>query len=216
MSKYKYILFDNDGTIVNTIDTILFCFKKTAKSVLKIENPNPDDFKCLIGLPLEDQYKNFTEDEETIKKCVELHRELTLKYSDKMCKNYDGLPQVLEYLYNQDFKLGIVTSKIHDFCVSGLKVLGIDKYFDYIQGCDDYKYHKPDPKTLEYAANKLELRPHELLYIGDSSFDVIAASKAGLDTCAVTWGAFTKDQLIPYKPNFIVDKPSELIEIIEA
>lgn len=105
---------------------------------------------------------------------------------DDLIKNFDNLPDVLREIKAEGNFMGIVTSKRHDMTIRGLKILGLDDIFEYLQGCDDFDdAHKPDPAVLLYACNRLELDPKDVLYVGDSIYDIQCANGAGCDSCAV-------------------------------
>lgn len=138
MSKIKAILFDNDGTVVDTEEPILISIKYTLEKVLgSCSDDDIKKFKGLIGLPSRDQFLHFTKDEDTINKLIQTYRAHNNTILFEMSKNFDGLPETLEKLYNKGYFMGIVTSKLHRICHEGLKRIGIDKYFKYIQGPDD-------------------------------------------------------------------------------
>lgn len=186
MSKIKSILFDNDGTVVDTLEPILTSFEFMLNKVLgHCTQDDIEKFKTLIGLPSYDQFKQFTDDEDKIQQMLDTYRAHNDTVVYKMSKNFEGLPQVLEQLKSQGFYLGIVTSKRHDICVNGLKALDIDKYFEYIQGPDDWHVHKPNPGALTYACEKIGFDPSEVMYVGDSTYDIDAGNGAGCTTCAV-------------------------------
>ena len=212
--KYKAILFDNDGTLVDTEQAICDSFKHAMKEVLGVDNPDLKEYKKLIGLTLYDQFSHYTNDENKVEEmftCYRKHNHATL---DDKISLFPGLVDMLEDLYTHGAYLGIVTSKRHDMCLHGLELLGIDKYFSYIQGMDDYDVHKPDPRAVGHAVEVLNLKPHEVLYVGDSQYDLDSGNGAGCDTCAVTWGVFEREILIEHNPTYIIDKPCELTRFV--
>ena len=186
MSDIKAILFDNDGTVADTIKPILTSFKYMLETVLgKCDDNDIEYFKSLVGLPSRDQFSKFTDDSAIVDEMIKTYRGHNDKIVHKMTTNFEGLPQVLEELDKQGFYMGIVTSKVHNVCIEGLKNLGIDKYFKYIQGPDDYKIVKPDPGVLTYACEQIGFKPEETMYVGDSKYDIQAGNGAGCKTCAV-------------------------------
>ena len=138
MSEIKAILFDNDGTVVDTLEPILVSVRYMLNEVLgSCTDADIEKFQSLIGLPSYDQFKEFTDDEDTIQLMIKTYRAHNNGILFDMSKNFEGLPEVLEELQNRRFYMGIVTSKLHDVCLEGLRQLGIDQYFEYIQGPDD-------------------------------------------------------------------------------
>ena len=215
MSEIKAILFDNDGTVADTEEAILISFRYMLEKVLgKCTDADVEKFKTLIGLPSYDQFKEFSSDEDKIQEMLNTYRAHNNNILDDYQKNFEGLPEVLEELYNQGYYLGIVTSKKHDTCVHGLQTLGIDKFFKYVQGPDDWDVHKPNPGALTHACEVIGFTPAETLYVGDSTYDLKAGNGAGCKTCAVLWGVFPREPLAAENPDYIISKPSELLEIL--
>ena len=214
-SKIKAILFDNDGTIVDSEETILKSAKHTLQTGLGIKNPDLQEFRKLVGLPSIDQFLRYTDDRKKAEELVAIYRADNHSSVESQIKNYDGMIEVLEELKKQGFYLGIVTSKKRDVCVRGLKYLGLYDYFEYIQGSDDWPVHKPDPGALSHACEAIGCKPEEVLYVGDSSYDVDSGNGAGCKTCAVLWGFFEKEWLIPSNPDYFAEVPSDLLDIVK-
>lgn len=138
MTKIKAILFDNDGTVADTLEAILISIRYTFEKLLgHCTESDIEKFKSLIGLPSYDQFKEFVTDEDKIQEMITTYKTHNHDVLDRYMKNFEGLPEVLEQLENEGYYLGIVTSKMHDTCVRGLENLGIAKYFKYVQGPDD-------------------------------------------------------------------------------
>lgn len=212
MDEIKAILFDNDGTIVDTEACILESVKHTLKVELGDDNPDLDYFKSLIGLPSEDQFAHYTDDPKKVESMVSTYREHNHKIVDSMTKNFEGMPQALDELEKKGYFIGIVTSKVHNLCEQGLNKMGIRKYFKYIQGNEDWPVHKPDPGALSYACEQIGFDPKYVVYVGDSVFDIQSASGAGCKTCAVTWGVTDFDTMEKENPTFIAEHPSDLLK----
>lgn len=215
MSKIKAILFDNDGTVVDTEEAILASVCYTLNKVLgSCSDADVAKFKSLIGLPSYDQFKEFTSDEDKIQALIETYRKHNHNVLLEKSKNFEGMPQVLQELQNRGYYLGIVTSKLHDVCLMGLEHLGIDNYFKYIQGPDDWDIHKPKPGALTHACEEIGFTPEETMYVGDSIYDLQAGNGAGCETCGVLWGVSDRETLASEHPNYIISNPIELLEII--
>lgn len=136
-NKYKALLFDNDGTIVDTEECILTSFKYMMDVEFGDKNPDLERFKTYIGLPSRDQFIHYTDDPKKIDSMLNTYRTHNKTIIDEMSKNFEGLPEVLKQLKAKGYFLGVVTSKLHDVCVHGLTQLGIIDNFDYVQGSDD-------------------------------------------------------------------------------
>lgn len=212
--KYKAILFDNDGTIVDTERAIIESFKHAMKDVLNDENPNIDEFKSLIGIPLIDQFRHFCKDEEVVDQLTKAYRKHNYETFDQYASNFEGLPEILKTLKDMGYFMGIVTSKQHGNTVTGLEVMGLTEIFEYIQGSDDYEIHKPEAGCLKHACEEIGFDPNEVLYVGDSVYDIHSGNGAGCDTAAVLWGVFSKEKLMTENPTFVLEKPTDLLELL--
>lgn len=186
MRKYKALLFDNDGTLVDTEKCILESVKHVFDVCLDEQNPDLEEFKTLIGLPTNDQFAHYTDDQEKVEEMTATYRAHNINIIDEMSENFEGLPEVLAELKRRGYFMGIVTSKRHTMCQKGLDTLGLDGIFEYIQGNEDWHVHKPEPGAMTHACEQISLDPKDVVYIGDSVFDMKSANGAGCDTCAVT------------------------------
>lgn len=212
--KYKAILFDNDGTLVDTEAAIVASFKHAMKEILGVDNPDVREYRKLIGLTLWDQFSNYTDDKETVDRMFVSYRTHNNKIFDDYVKDFDGLNPVLKELKNMGYYMGIVTSKRHDMTIHGLEMFDMDDIFDYVQGCDDFDdAHKPDPKVLLHACNKLSLDPADVLYVGDSTHDMKCAKAAGCKSAAVLWGVGEEPDLRAQNPDFVCREPKDLLKV---
>lgn len=213
--KYKAVLFDNDGTVVDTEECIMTSVRHVLYNVLGDKTIDLDGFRKLIGLPTEDQFAHYTDDPQKVKELTSAYRAHNDTVLDKLSKNFEGMPEALRQIKNWGYYMGIVTSKRHDICIHGLKELGLTGIFEYVQGNDDWHVHKPDPGALTHACEEIKCNPEDVLYIGDSPFDLQAGNGAGCYTCAVTWGVFKEDELTTENPNFIARTPQDLLELLQ-
>lgn len=211
--QYKALLFDNDGTVVDTKDCILTSVAYTMQKCFGIDNFDKESFVPLIGLPIEEQFAHFTDDAQKIFEMAETYRAHNSNIVFTDSKNFPGLPEALKKLKDKGYFLGIVTSKRHATCKKGLDVLDILQFFEYIQGSDDTKEHKPDPGCLQHAFKRLELAPKEVVYIGDSIYDMQAGNNAGCDICAVAWGCATLETLSKENPTYVANSPEDLLKL---
>lgn len=182
----KALLFDNDGTLVDTEDAILTSFKYMMKKIFNEDNPDTDKYKSYIGLTLVDQFANYTDDPQQVKEMIRVYRAHNATVLDKLIKTYDGMPDVIKELKNRGYFLGVVTSKKHETCAEGLEHFDMLKYFEFIQGHDDWEVHKPDAGAITHPCEVLGFKPEEVAYIGDSPYDIHAGNAAGCTTCGVT------------------------------
>ncbi len=215
MTKIKGILFDNDGTLVDTHDLILASMRYATTEVLGA--PLPDE-KLMekVGQPLAVQAQAFTSDEALQREFLRVYREHNHAHHDEAVKAFPGIAATLEALCDRGQALGVVTSKLHALAEHGLEITGLAPFISCCIGADDCTSYKPDPQPVRLGLEALGLAPEECLYVGDSPFDMQAGKGAGCPVVAVTWGMFSVPELSAQHPDFIIDAPEELLRIVEG
>ena len=214
MPKIKAILFDNDGTLSNTYWAITTSFKLMMYNICSDRDPDVQKEIKLVGLPLRDQFYYFTDDEELIDKMYVDFRSYRERLNLDEAECFKGIEEMLKGLHDAGYFLGVVTSKPHAACEANLRANNIFQYFEYLQGLEDSDVHKPDPGVITFACNKIGFSPDEVIYVGDSPYDLRAGSGAGCKTCGVTWGGFfDRADLEPENPTLLIDKPAELVSL---
>ncbi|RJQ17276.1 HAD family hydrolase [Candidatus Woesearchaeota archaeon] len=128
---------------------------------------------------------------------------------------FPDVVSVIKQLHNSGFKLAIASSGSHPFILKKLAEEGLQDCFEIVVAHDDVKNLKPNPECLFKCMSVLQTKPSETCYIGDFYTDIIAGKAAGVKTIAVTWGFLTKKELRTEKPDFIVDKPEELLNVLK-
>lgn len=208
----KAVLFDLDGTLINTNDLILKSFKHTFKKMLNLE-PTVEEITMNYGKPLQEIFKKY--DEDKIEDMISCYRKINLQLHDDECKEFVGVDLMLKILKNRGIKLGVVTSKKGDMAERGAKLMGIYEYFDIFITPEVTKKHKPEGEPVLKACVDLNVKPSETLMVGDSPYDILAGKNAGAKTCGVTYTALPIEKLRESNPDFYVDKPLEIIELID-
>ena len=213
----KGIIFDLDGTLLDTVADI----NRELNKALNKFGFNSIDFeetKKFLGNGSRTLVK------ESLKKTVdnkvldEVANYYITNYSNPkanvLTKPYEGIIEMLEVLQQMGIKTAITSNKM-DLAVKELNETAFNGLFDIALGESDKTPLKPDPTMLYQALDLMNLRKEEVLFIGDTEVDLQAATNASLNSVAVTWGFRSKDFLISLKPNYIIDEPNELINIIK-
>ncbi|EIW6612807.1 pyrophosphatase PpaX [Clostridium perfringens] len=208
----KAVLFDLDGTLINTNDLILKSFKHTFKTILDLE-PTEEEITMNYGRPLQEIFKSY--DENRIEEMINCYRKINLELHDDECKEFADVDLMLQTLKNKGIKIGVVTSKKSDMAERGAKLMGIFKYFDTFITPEVTIRHKPEGEPVLKACENLGVSPGEALMVGDSPYDILAGKNAGAKTCGVKYTALPIEKLQESKPDFYVDKPLEILELVE-
>lgn len=187
MRKYKYIIYDLDGTLIDTRPGVKDAVKKTIKD-LNLMIPDKETLESFVGPPMQESFqKHYGFGKEKALEAANLFRDNYKKYSLFEGEVY---PQVLEMLHSQKIrkiKIAVGTNKSHENAVAILEHFGISKYCSYIKGSDmGGKLSKAD--IIKLCINELNAPVEEVLYIGDSHYDSEGAEEAGIDFLGVTYG----------------------------
>lgn len=215
MMPIQGVLFDNDGTLIDTHDLILSSMRASTAQVLGQALPD-EVLMAKVGQPLAVQTKDFSDDPQVQEAILSAYRAHNHAHHDKAIKAFPGIRECLMDLHAQGIKMGVVTSKMHELAWHGLTLCGLSPYLDCCVGADDCKEFKPAPGPVILGMGLLGLASNECLYVGDSPFDIQAGHDAGCRTVAVTWGMFSIERLQDMHPDFIIDDPVELVRLTQS
>lgn len=213
LSQIDAVLFDFDGTILDTYDVILESMRFTMRTVLGKEL-DASTLMEKVGQPLAVQMMDFAGDEVERDELLSVYRGYNAEIHDSMVKPFDGVEKTLSELVDRGYPLGIVTSKRHSPALHGLKLFGLEVYFDCLVGADDCDTHKPEPGPLIYGAELLGVPVKNCIYVGDSPFDIQAGKRAGAVTVAALWGMFSQARLRAEKPDFECEDIGEILTLL--
>lgn len=206
---FNAVLFDLDGTLVNTNELIIDSFKYTFE-VLRKPVPTRNEIINCFGEPLHETMKKFFDN---VDEAVRIYREFNLKHHDEKISPYDNTNMVLETLKNKGYKLAVVTSKNRSTSIRGLKFFNLLNYFDTLITSDDVENHKPHPEPVLKACEILNVDPNNAIMIGDSIYDIISGKKAGSKTCGVNY-SFMKEKLLEVKADYYIDNLTKILDIV--
>ena len=212
--KYKTLLFDLDGTILDTNELILNSFLYTLEKFY----PGKFNRELLIphmGRPLYDQMVYFG-DEINAQEMVDIYREHNIRTHDEMVKEFPYVKEVLNELANSGATLGVVTTKMLITVEMGLKLFDLDRLMSTVITYEDTELHKPAPDPILLAMERLNAKPETTLMVGDSQYDIEAAKNAGITSIGVAWSVKGPDFLNEYNPDYIIEDFRELIPIVKG
>jgi len=210
--KLDTLLFDLDGTLVDSNELILETFRRTFLKYLPNRVFTKVELLEMMGPPLFETFQIVSKDSKVIESMINTYRSIYTEIEFDYIKPYPYMIEMLEYFKGKGFNIGIVTTKFQVSAMPSIKEFGIDRYIDVLIGLDDVKYHKPHPEPVFRALERFN-NPNAIM-IGDNSTDLLAGKNAGIMTCGVDW-SLKKETLLETKPNFWIQNFKELINVIE-
>lgn len=210
-SKINTILFDLDGTLIDTNDLIISSFLYTLNKYYPGKYQR-EDVLPFMGPPLYDTFSKF--DPDRTEEMISEYRTYNIANHDLLVKEFKGVNETVETLKNKGFKLGIVSTKILDTVLKGLKLTKLDPYFDTIVTLEHVKNAKPDPEAILKALEQLDSTPEQAIMIGDNYHDILAGKNAGTKSAGVAWTAKGRDYLTQFQPDYMLDEMSDLLTIL--
>ena len=204
------VVFDLDGTIVDTVELIVESFRYATSTVLG--EVLPDELIIAgVGRPLYAQMESLSG--EHAQALYDVYREYNHRRHDELIRGYDGIEEVLDALKAAGRRTGIVTSKSRDTTGMAFRAIGLEDRFDVVVTATDTTEHKPSPVPLRLCLQRLGATAAGSIYVGDSPFDIQAGAAAGMTTAAVAWGVFGRDVLLAAGPDFWLDEPRQLLAL---
>jgi pyrophosphatase PpaX len=208
--RFPVVLFDLDGTVVDSGGIILASMRHATQTVLDREIPD-DELMAAVGGPgLEAQMRAFAPDR--VDELVAVYREHNEPLHDEL-ESCLGIEAVLARLKDEGRRLGIVSAKRRRTVELAFARVPIEHLFDVVVGGDDTVRQKPDPEPLLYALDRLGAEPADAAYVGDSPYDMEAARAGGLYAVGVTWGRIHARETLA-GADAIVDSAEELLAVL--
>lgn len=209
----KVIIFDCDGTLVDTFalieKTVILTFEKMLPNYpLTLEEAH-----SFFGPFLNDSFKKYAKTQEEINQLVECYKKINEKLMDKYIYAYDGIKELLKKLKERNYKLAIVSNKVTDAVIQGLKICHIDTYFDFIVGAEKLKEAKPNPDGIYQVLTYFNKK--EAYMIGDTVIDIKTGQNAKVKTIGVTWCQTKKETFLKNGADFVVDHPNQILKLVE-
>ena len=213
--KIKGVLFDLDGTLVNTTPLILESFRHTFK---QFGMPVPSDSELVagFGLPMRTAVTAYMPDEMADEFC-DAYRAYQRTRHDELIEGIDGVAETLSALKQSGIKMAVVTSKKRPAAIRDLGCYDLVEYFDTIIACDDCAENKPLPGPSLMALKRLGLTGADCLAVGDSPYDLQSARAAGCQTAAVRYTSFDWNFILNEgKPDYVINKMTDLLTLIDT
>lgn len=211
--KIKALLFDFDGTLLDTNELIIQSFQH----VLEKHYPgrySREEILPFLGPTLTEIFTLV--DPDRIEQFTTEYRAWNIANHDALSNEFDGVSETMRLLKNEGFKMAIVSTKINYMVQKGLDLLDVEGVFDVVIGYDDVSQTKPDPEPILLALERLGVEPEEAIMIGDNYHDIVGGQNAGVRTAGVAWTAKGEDFLQKYHPDYMLQHISDLIPIVKG
>lgn len=214
MAKINTVLFDFDGTVMDTNRVIIESWQHTFRTVEGKGRPEEEIIKT-FGEPLFITMAKILP-QIAVDEGVAIYRGYHYDNFTDLINVFPGILELLQKLKEQGFKVGLVTSRLWLTTKLGLGKYDMEKYFDAIVTCDDTDKFKPDPEPVNIALDRLRSKADETIMLGDSMFDILCARNAGVKTALVGWALAVSDEekTGPDAPDYIIENAEDLFEII--
>lgn len=206
------ILFDLDGTLLDSVALILASYRHTME-VHRGVSPPDDEWISGMGRPLQVQLRAFARDDAQADAMLETYRAHNMEHHDDMVRPFPGVPDALAALRERQVSLAIVSSKLRRGVLRGLRLCDLEAYFPVIVAADDVQHPKPHPEPVLRALELLGAHPTRTVFVGDSPHDLVAGRAAGVQTAAVAWGPFPHDALRAENPDYWIGTTDHLVTL---
>jgi pyrophosphatase PpaX len=212
--RYAAVLFDLDGTLLDTAGLIVRSYQHTFQGCLGCE---VDEARILanLGLTLPAHLGLYATDPDGLERMISVYRTFNLTHHDELARLFPGVRETLQALAGCGVKLAVVSSKSRGGVQRGLDLFGLAPYFQTVVALEDTARHKPDPAPVVLAVERLGLRPEQALMVGDSPADLEAGRLAGTETAAVAWSTCSREELLASRPDRLLARMADLLPLCE-
>jgi pyrophosphatase PpaX len=211
MAAFTTLLFDLDGTLIDSIRLILDSYHP-ALEVHGFAPRSDEEWLAGVGTPLRVQFAQLGVTPEQMDALVETYRAYNIAHHDTQVIPYNGAAELIHRVKDEGFQVGLVTSKNRQGALRGLRLAGIAQHFDVLVCADDVEHPKPHPEPVLKAMAQLGAAAESTLFIGDSIHDMECGRAAGVKTAAVLWGPFDREHLEATGPDYWLEKPTDLLD----
>jgi pyrophosphatase PpaX len=220
LTSVDAVLFDLDGTLVDTIPLIFACYEHTLGVHLPGFQPGRAVLVSNLGRSLDDILFDYAtaagvpDPASTTRAMLETYRSFQREALPRLIRPYDGMREALDGLHRRGITLGVVTSKVEWAARQCYEYYGLGEFLSIQVFHDDTTRHKPDPEPLLLAASKGGLVAERCVYVGDAVHDMAAGKAAGMRTIGVLWGPSDRADLVRAGADELATVPADLLTII--
>lgn len=206
--KYQHIVFDVDGTLIDTEQAVIQSLNKTLKEYCNIHQYNYEDLKFALGIPGRDALEKIGL--EHIDEVLTVWNDNIACFLDQT-QPFDGIEACLKELKHLGAKVGIVTSKTQYEYQTEFEIFGFSRLFDVVVCADDTDKHKPNPDPLLKYCQLARTNKENIIYVGDSIYDMQCSQRAGIDSALALWGCASS---VKPKAKYYLENPMDILDLL--
>jgi pyrophosphatase PpaX len=210
-NKITTILFDLDGTLIDTNELIISTYLHTLEKYYPSKYQR-EDVLPFLGPTLHEAFGSINPD--LVEEMVLEYRAFNIANHDELVTEFAGVFETVQSLKDKGYKLGIVTTKRHDVTLKGLRLMDLERFFEVVVTYDHVSKTKPDPEPIFKALEQLDSTPEETMMVGDNYHDILAGKNAGTVTAGCAWSIKGRDYIAKYEPNYILENMADLLTIL--
>jgi pyrophosphatase PpaX len=214
MAAIHTVLFDLDGTLIDSIRLILDSYHHTL-AAHGVPPRTDEDWLRGVGTPLSVQFAEWRDDLGRLEAMVATYRAYNLAHHDRMVTVYPGVLAAVEAIRAAGRRTGLVTSKNRQGALRGLTLVRLEAMMDVLVCADEVTNPKPHPEPVEKAVALLGADPATTVYVGDSIHDMVSGRAAGVQTAAALWGPFGREHLELATPDYWLETPADLLTLLD-
>lgn len=219
----RAILFDLDGTLIDSTDLIFRCFQHSWETVCGFNHSREALLKT-FGIPLREAMQRLLAgaepggnppetDNRTLDRLLLEYRSYNVANHDLLARPFERTGDVLSELRRRGYLISVVTSKSRELGLRGLKLCSLDALIDSAVFLEDTHVHKPHPEPILTALRRLNQTNQAAVYVGDSQHDIVAARAAGVRSVAALWGPSPRTDLERERPDLLAECITDLLAI---
>ncbi len=214
MRKIDTIIFDLDGTLINTNNIIIESFKEVFRVHYPDQMPSYKRILSFIGPTLQQTFGEYTDDQQKIDDMIKTYREFYVIFEVGNHELYPDVKEVLVELKQRGYNLAILTSKFNIAAWPSYTHYHLDEIFDSFTGLDDVEHAKPHKNAVETVLRHFP-KSRGAIMIGDNKSDVLAGKNAGIYSAGVAWSIKGADYLKEANPDFILNSMNDIFNVIK-
>jgi pyrophosphatase PpaX len=210
-NKITTILFDLDGTLIDTNELIITTYLHTLEKYYPSKYQR-EDVLPFLGPTLHEAFGSI--DPNLVEEMVLEYRAFNIANHDRLVTEFAGVFETVQSLKDKGYKLGIVTTKRHDVTLKGLRLMDLERFFEVVVTYDHVSKTKPDPEPIFKALELLNSSPEETMMVGDNYHDILAGKNAGTVTAGCAWSIKGREYIAKYEPDYILENMADLLTIL--